>query len=71
MAKFLGELLFELVAALIRGWVNSFLKQLILEKAAAWLDARIHGRTTRIVVGVLLGIGAYFLIPILAGLLPL
>jgi hypothetical protein len=64
MAKFLGELLFAMVSSLIKGWGNS-----LFLRVGAWLDTRIHGRTTRIVVGILLGIAAYFLIPIVTGLL--
>jgi hypothetical protein len=71
MAKLVGELLFAIVGALIKGWANSFLKQAILQKAGAWLDTRVHGRTTRIVVGLLLGVAAYLLLPILAGLFSL
>jgi hypothetical protein len=64
MAKLFGELLFAMVSALIKGWASS-----LLQKVGAWLDTKVHGRTTRIVVGLLLGIGAYFLFPIVAGLL--
>ena len=64
MAKLLGELLFAMVSALIKGGANS-----LLQKVGAWLDTKVHGRTTRIVVGLLLGVGAYFLFPIVTGLL--
>ena len=63
MAKLIGELLFAMVGSLIKDWGNS-----LFLKVGAWLDTRIHGRTTRIVVGLLLGIAAYFLIPIVTGL---
>ena len=66
MAKLFGELLFELARSLIGG----LLERAVL-RAAAWLDAKLPGRRTRIVVGLLLGIAAYFLIPVLAGLLGL
>jgi hypothetical protein len=71
MAKLLGELLFELLGAVIRGAVRSFMEQTILVKFGTWLDTRVQGRTVRIVLGILLGVGAYFLIPIALGLLSL
>ena len=66
MAKFIGELLFAMVGSLIKDWENS-----LLLKVGAWLDTRVHGRTTRIVAGHLLGLAAYFLIPIVTGLFSL
>ena len=71
MAKLLGELLFELLGAFIRGAVRSFMEQTLLVKIGAWLDARVKGRTLRIVVAILLGLVAYFLIPATLGLLSL
>lgn len=71
MAKLLGDLLFELLGALVRGAVRSFLEQTIIVKFGTWLDTRIQGHTVKIVLGLLLGVGAYFVIPILLGLLPL
>ena len=59
MAKLFGELLFAMLGAFIKGWVNSFLKQIVL-KVGAWLDTKVHGRTARIVLGILLGVAAYF-----------
>jgi hypothetical protein len=67
MAKIIGELLFAMIRAFIRGCVNSFLQQ-IVPKLGAWLDTKVHGRT-KIVVGLFLGVAAYFIIPIIAGLL--
>jgi hypothetical protein len=64
MAKFLGELLFGIARSLITDRMNSFLKQ-IAQRVCAWLDTKVHGRT-RIVVGLLLGIAAYGLFPIIA-----
>jgi hypothetical protein len=63
MAKLFGELLFAMVSTLIKGWVNS-----LLLKVGAWLDTKVHGRTTRIVLGVLLGLAAYVLSPLVTGL---
>jgi len=66
MAKLIGELLFAMVGSLIKDWGNS-----LFLRVGAWLDTRVHGRTTRIVVGILLGIAAYFFIPIVIGLFSL
>jgi hypothetical protein len=46
MAKIVGELLFGLIRILIEDW----LKQTAV-KVCAWLDTRVHARTTRIVLG--------------------
>ena len=66
MAAFLAELLLDLVRCLVGGW---------LRRAAVaicgWLDTMVHGRAARFVVGGLLGIAAYFLIPVIAGRLGL
>ena len=63
MAKLIGELLFGLIRILIA----DLLKQAAV-KVCAWLDTKVHGRTARIVLGGLLGIGAYFIFPIILGL---
>jgi hypothetical protein len=63
MAKLVGELLFGLIRILIA----DLLKQAAV-KVCAWLDTRIHERTMRLVLGGLLGIGAYFIFPIILGL---
>jgi len=67
MANIIEELLFAMIKAFIQGWANSFLRE-IVQKVGAWLDTKVHGRT-RIVVGLLLGVTAYFFVPIIAGLL--
>ncbi|MBR1132496.1 hypothetical protein [Bradyrhizobium iriomotense] len=66
MAAFLAEFLFDLARSLVGSW----LRQAALA-ICAWLDTKIHGRAARFVVGGLLGIAAYFLIPVIAGLLGL
>ncbi|MDA9549454.1 hypothetical protein ACM43_34380 [Bradyrhizobium sp. CCBAU 45321] len=66
MAAFVAELLFDLVRALVGSW----LRQAVVA-ICAWLDTKIHGRAGRFVVGGLLGIAVFFLIPVIAGLLGL
>ncbi|MVT51934.1 hypothetical protein GPL17_15710 [Bradyrhizobium yuanmingense] len=66
MAAFVAELLFDLVRALVGSW----LRQAVVA-ICAWLDTKIQGRAARFVVGGLLGIAAFFLIPVIAGLLGL
>jgi hypothetical protein len=63
MAKLIGEMLFGLVRLFIEDW----LKRAAL-KVCAWLDTKIQGRTTKIIVGALLGLAAYFVFPIILGL---
>ena len=66
MAKLLGELLFDLLRVL----VGDLLKGLAL-RAGRWLDQNIQSRRVKIVVGLLLGVAAYFLFPIILGILGL
>ena len=64
MSKILGGVLFAIVRSIIDDLVISILKPIGL-KFATWLDSNIHGRRTKLVVGVLLGVAAYFLLPII------
>jgi hypothetical protein len=66
MAKLLGELLFDLLRVL----VGDLLKGVAL-RVCAWLDQNIQSRRVKIVVGLLLGVAAYFLFPIILGILGL
>ncbi len=66
MAKLLGELLFDLLRVL----VGDLLKGVAL-RVCAWLDQNIGGRRVKIIVGLLLGVAAYFLFPIILGILGL
>lgn len=66
MAKLLGELLMDLLRVL----VGDVLKQVAL-KVGAWLDNDIRARRMKIAVGLLLGLAAYFLFPIVLGILGL
>ena len=64
MANILGELLLVIVRALIADWAYS-----LFIKVGTWLDTKIGERTAKVVIGMLLGLAAYILIPIVAGLL--
>ena len=66
MAAILAELLFDLIKSLVGRWLRQAAVAI-----CAWLDTKIHGRAARFVVGGVLGIAAYFLIPVVAGLLGL
>jgi hypothetical protein len=66
MAGFLAELLIDLVRSLVGSWLRQ-----VFVAICAWLDPKIKGRSARIVVGLLLGIAAFFLIPFISGLLGL
>ena len=67
MAKFLGQLLFELLWDLAQREVSSIFWR-IFQKAGAWLDTKLSRRTA-IVVGLLLGLAAWGIWPLLAFLL--
>jgi len=64
MAKLIGELLFGIARDLAEAQVRSIFGR-ILEKVGAWLDTKINGRTTRIVVGLLLGFAAWGIFPLI------
>jgi hypothetical protein len=68
MAKLLFELLAELSLWIIRVLVMDLLWQAIV-KLCAWLDSRIAGRWPRLIVGGFLGLAAFFLFPVVLGLL--
>ena len=53
-----------MASTLIKGWANSF-----VQKVGGWLDTKVHGRTARIVVGLLLCLAAYGFFPMMALLL--
>jgi hypothetical protein len=64
MTDIIGELLFAMVRALIAN--GSYC---LFIKVGTWLDTKIAGRVAKVVTGMFLGIAAYFIIPIFAGLL--
>jgi hypothetical protein len=64
MANILGELLFALIRSIFAGWAYS-----LWIKLATWLDPKIKGRWAKLAVGGLLGVAAYFIIPVVLGLL--
>ena len=64
MANVIGELLFAIIRALFANWALS-----LFIKLGAWLDAKVAGRTAKVVIGMLLGFAAFILIPVFAGLL--
>ncbi len=67
MAKLIGELLFGMVRFIIQ-LVMSLLLLETAQKFMAWLDTKVRGRWTKIVVGGLLGVCAYFLYPVIMSL---
>lgn len=66
MAALVAELLFDLVRYLAASWLRQAAVAI-----CEWLDTKIHGRAARFVVGGLLGIAVYFLIPVIASLVGL
>jgi len=67
MGKIIGELIFGLTRFLVVLVMESVLIQ-AARNFAAWLDPKVRGRYTKLVVGGLLGVAAYFLFPIVMGL---
>ena len=66
MANILGELLFALIRSIVAGWAYA-----LWVKLATWLEPKIQRRWVKLAVGALLGLAAFFMIPILMGLLGL
>ena len=64
MASFIGEMVFGLVRFLFEDWLRQVAIQF-----CTWLDPMVHGRMAKVVIGGLLGLAAYFLAPVFAGLL--
>jgi hypothetical protein len=63
MAKLFGELVIYLVRVIIFDLVSA-----AVFKFFVWLDMQVPGRWPKIIVGALLGIVAYFAVPIIMGL---
>jgi hypothetical protein len=69
MAKLFFELFVEMVLWFVRVLVMDLLWQGVV-KLCAWLDTKIPGRLwPRLIIGGLLGLAAFFLFPIILGLL--
>jgi len=66
MTKFFGEMLFYFVRVTILDLVSQ-----ALFKFCVCLDMKIPGRWPKFIVGGLLGLAAYFIIPVVMGLLGL
>jgi len=66
MANILGELLFAMIRSIVAGWAHA-----LWVKLATWLEPKIQRRWVKVAVGGLLGLAAFFMIPILMGLLGL
>jgi len=66
MAAFFVELLFDFARSLIGDWLRR-----AFVAVCAWVEPRLHNSTARFLVGGLLGIAAYLLIPVVLGLLGL
>lgn len=58
----------EFLRPIVRSFLSDQTHALFL-KMANWLDANIAGRTAKIVIGMILGLAAFFSIPIVTGLL--
>jgi len=66
MAALVAELLFDFLRALVRSWLREAAFAI-----GAWVDTKIQSRSARLFIGLLLGAAAFFLIPVIFGLLGL
>jgi hypothetical protein len=66
MAKLFGELLIYLVRVIVFDLISA-----AVFKFFVWLDMQVPGRWPKLIVGGLLGMVAYFAIPIIMALLGL
>jgi hypothetical protein len=66
MASLIGEMVFGLVRFLFEDWLRQ-----VAIRFCTWLHPMVHGRMAKVVMGGLLGLAAYFLAPVFAGLLGL
>jgi O-antigen ligase len=66
MTKFFGEMLFYMVRVIIFDLVSQ-----AAFNFCVWVDRKIPGRWPKIVVGGLLGLAAFLIIPVVMGLLGL
>jgi hypothetical protein len=64
MAGLFTELLLSLVRALIADWLKHAAVSI-----CGWLDTKITGRYAKLIIGGLLGLAAYFILPVIMGLL--
>jgi hypothetical protein len=63
MANLLGDVLFAIVRVVIWRWAGALVLSVL-----TWLDTKIPGRRMKIVAGGALGLAAYILVPVFAGL---
>jgi hypothetical protein len=64
MGKVIGELLFEIMASIVRGLVYS-----LWLKTMTWMSTRIHNPFLAVAVAFIMGVGLFFLMPIVTGAL--
>ena len=57
----------EVLRPIVRSFIEDRTRSLFV-KAANWLDANVPGRTAKILIGMVLGLAAFFAIPVLTGL---
>ena len=69
MANLFGDLIFSLARVLFMELMESFLLK-AGRNFMLWADTRIRGRWSKVIIGGLLGLAGYFLLPILMSLFP-
>ena len=64
MAAVIRELLLPIVSSVIEDWSLA-----LFLRIGKWLEANHAGRTVMVVVGMLLGLAAFFFVPVVCGIL--
>jgi len=64
----MASIIEEFLRPIVRSFLSDQTHALFL-KMANWLDANIAGRTAKIVIGMILGLAAFFSVPVVTGLL--
>ena len=64
MAPIIRELLTPIVRSFVEDWSLA-----LFTKAGKWLDANVGGRNVKLFIGMLLGLAAFFFVPVVCALL--
>jgi hypothetical protein len=63
----MANIIEEILRPIVRSFISDQAQALFL-KIANWCDTRIPSRTAKIVIGMFLGLAAFFAIPVVTGL---
>ncbi|MDD1526172.1 hypothetical protein C7U92_09965 [Bradyrhizobium sp. WBOS7] len=66
MTGIIRELLLPIARSVVEAWSLA-----LFTKVGNWLDANVAGRYVKLVIGMLLGLAAFFFVPVVRGILGL